>query len=380
MSRNPYEHFRHNLPDAVRILSPFSAYRPMRAPSSSPPTYWKPPAEDRMDLTRTLWGTASSLTMDARLHLMSVASDHPSPSEWMRRIEAAAQHLYLPPRVPAPDWLFTDPSAWHSSRVSARLDRCLASWPQIAWPSSALPAALLCWPVRHLHECLLDVPDGAPSNPLAHVTCPANAQEPVDGPYLFFGIVTRAQGAWVCSDRCAYPIASLDFPLPVDSDHHRDAAPALHRLLCTLRDNTELAYMLGGQLHIEIERPLYTLNLRGGACAPDFLIHVHRPEETRHPRITPHHLDPRDRVLYTVELTGLDDPEYEAARRRFYPALQTLGPMFHMHVPDFHSDDNSIDRQREVLTAEIAMDILRRWRVRRLKPAHSTASPKRSSP
>lgn len=376
MTRNPMTHFHHKLPDAIRILSPSSRYRPMRAPCSSPPTYWKPPTDQHLDLTKTLWGTLSFLILHARLHCLSIASDHPSPLQWMPRIEAAAHHLYLPPRVPAPDWLFTDPASWHSGRVSALLDRCLPSWPQLAWPPGALPAALLCWPVQHLDECLLDVAHPQHSNPLTHVTCPANGSEPVEGPYLFLGVVTRTQDAWVCSDRCAHPIASLDFPVPVDSRHHRDTTHALLRLLCKIRDNKDLATQLGGQLHIEIQKPLYTMELRGGPCAPDFLVDVRRPEETRHPRLTPRVLDPRDRAHYVIELAGLDDPEYEAARRRFHPALQTLGRICHMHVPDFYSTHNSIDRQRERLTARIAGDILHRWRVPGIEHPHSTPSPK----
>lgn len=379
MTRNPITSFRNDLPDAIRILSPTREHRPLRAPCLPSVRYWKPPTDSHDQLTTTLWGTASFLMLIARLHRLCIAAHHSSPAQWMPRIKTAAQELYLPPRVPLAHWLFTDPAAWHSGRIAALLDRTLPSWPQLAWPPGGHPAALLCWPADHLHECLLDVPDNQRANPLAYVTCPAYDNRPVDGPYLFLGILTRDRNAWVCSDRCAYPIAALDFPVPVDSDHHRDTARALHRLLCTIRDNAELAHLLGGQLKIRIERPLYTLNLHDGACAPDFLIHVHRPEETRHPRISPRHLHPRDRVLYTVELTGLDDPEYEAARRRNYPALETLGRVCHMHVPHFYSTHNSLDRQRERLTSRITGDILYRWRVHPDQTEHSAPSPESPS-
>ena len=356
------------LPDLVRILLPTFNHKPLRAPLLPSNRYWTPPTHEHFDLTTTLWGTLSQLMESARLNQLAHAKAHSSPSQWLQQIKNAANRLYLPPKVPASTVLFTDPATWHNGQVSALLDRTLPSWPQLAWPPGGHPAAILCWPVEQLSDCLLDLHDTQHLNPLTHITCPVFNNQAIEGPYLFFGLVTRQDNKWNCIDRCARPIAAIDFPVPVDTQHHRLATHTLHRLLCILRDNKDLALMLGGQLTIRIDKPLHELHMVGGPCAPDFLIDIHRPKETRRPRPTPRTLHPRDRVHYVVQLSGLDDPIYEQAKRTTQRGLNSIGKMFFMHAPDFFSDSNSIEYQREVITADIAIDVLKRWQRYHVRP------------
>ena len=50
--------------------------------------------------------------------------------------------------------------------------------------------------------------------------------------------------------------------------------------------------------------------------------------------------------------------------------MKRLGPLFQMKGWEFGSRGKGIDRQREEITAEIALDLLRRWR----RPGAGTAA------
>ena len=200
------------------------------------------------------------------------------------------------------------------------------------------------------------------------VVCPSIGGRPVIGPYLFLGAVARSEGRWACVDACARPIAALDCPVPVDSNYEREAVGALRRLVETLGGNPELAALLGGTLRVELEKPLSIIETTAGACLPDFLLSVVRPSAHGHlpggPDDPPHlgRFDQRYLAQYVIEVMGFDDPEYKRRKKRTHPRMERLGPVFPMKGWEFGSRDNGIDRQREEITAEIALDLLRRWR------------------
>ena len=169
-------------------------------------------------------------------------------------------------------------------------------------------------------------------------------------------------------DACARPIAALDCPVPVDSDYERQAVDTLRRLVETLGGNPELAALLGGALRVELEKPLALIETPAGVCLPDFLLSVVRPSAHGHlpggPDDPPHlgRFDPRYLAEYVIEVMGFDDPEYKRRKKRTHPRMERLGPVFPMKGWEFGSRDNGIDRQRETITADIALDLLRRWR------------------
>ena len=176
-------------------------------------------------------------------------------------------------------------------------------------------------------------------------------------------------------DACARPIAALDCPVPVDSDYEREAVGALRRLVETLGGNPELAALLGGDLRVELEKPLALIDTPAGTCQPDFLLTAVRPNAHGHlpggPDDPPHfgRFDPRDRACYVIEVMGFDDPEYKRRKKRTHPRMERLGPVFPMKGWEFGSRGKGIDRQCETITADIALDLLRRWRRGRAGPA-----------
>ena len=329
-----------------------------------PYAYWEPRPRAAAEQEKTLWGTASKLMQTARLNLLGPDERRPPPGEWLAKIATAADRLYLPPRVPASGFLFTDPAAWRSGEVVARLKAAAPGWPE-----GGRPGAYLCWPVTEVRGRAVD--PGGPGHVEAPdtVVCPMlPGKEPVAGPYLFLGAVARSEEGWACVNACARPIAALDCPVPVDSGYERQATAALWRLVRTLAGNRDLGALLGGAVGIELEKPLTLIETVEGACLPDFLLTVFRPGAYGHlpggPGDPRHfgRFDPRDRACYVIEVMGSDDPEYERSKKRTHPRMARLGTVFRMEGKEFGPNGKGIDRQREEITADIARDLIRRWR------------------
>ena len=354
------------------VLGGFDVAEEERPPTdlhTRPRAYWKPRPRVASEQQKTLWGTASTLMQRAGLNLLGAEERRPPPGEWLAAIAEAAGSLYLPPRVPASGFLFTDPAAWRSGEVEARLEAA-------DWPEGGRPGAYLCWPVEEVSGCVVD-PDGkghfeAPRP----VVCPSRGGRAVIGPYLFLGAVARSADGWTCINACARPIAALDCPVPVDSDYERQAVDALWRLVRTLAGNPELAALIGGVPRVKLEKPLTLIRTRIGTCLPDFLVSVFRPGTYNLPPGDPkdpgylQRFDPRHRAYYVIEVMGSDDRKYEESKKRTHPRMRRLGQLKEMEGREFGSRGNGIDRQREELTAEIALDLLRRWR----RPGAGTAA------
>ena len=66
---------------------------------------------------------------------------------------------------------------------------------------------------------------------------------------------------------------------------------------------------------------------------------------------------------------GSDDRKYEESKKRTHPRMRRLGQLKEMEGREFGPNGKGIDRQREELTAEIALDLLRRWRRAGARPA-----------
>ena len=350
-------------PDVIRLFGAARKDTPGPNPDAGPNEYWKPPSMPAARMTTTLWGTASKLMRSARLNLLSVADRHSSPGEWLAAIAKAADRLYLPPRVPASGFLFTDPAAWHSGEVAAKLEKAAPDW-----PDGGEPGAILCWPVGKVSGREVDPGGEGHVEAPQPVVCPSVGVRPVIGPYLFLGAVARSADRWACVNACARPIVALDCPILVDSDYERQAVDALRGLVETLAGNPELAALLGGTLRIELEKPLALIETTAGTCQPDFLLSVVRPRTHGHLPVGPDdppylgRFDPRCLAQYVIEVMGFNDRKYEERKKRTHPRMERLGPVMKMKGREFGSRDKGIDRQREELTAKIALDLLRRWR------------------
>ena len=350
-------------PDLIHLFGAARKDTPGPNPDAGPNEYRKPPPMPAARMTTTLWGTASKLMRSARLNLLSVADRQSTPGEWLAEIAKAADRLYLPPRVPMSGFLFTDPASWRSGEVAATLEKAAPDW-----PGRGEPGAILCWPVSEVSGREVDPGGEGHVEASGRVVCPGIGGRPVIGPYLFLGAVDRSTGRWACVDACARPIVALDCPVPVDSDYERQALGALRRLVGTLAGNPELAALLGGPLRIELEKPVALIETTAGTCEPDFLLSVVRPSTHGHVPVGPDdppylgRFDPRYLAQYVIEVMGSDDRKYEESKKRTHPRMKRLGPLFQMVGWEFGSRGKGIDRQRETITAEIALDLLRRWR------------------
>ena len=335
-----------------------------------PHTYWKPRPRVASEQQKTLWGTASILMQRAGLNLLGAEERRPPPEEWLAAIMEAAGSLYLPPRVPASGYLFTDPAVWRSDDEAARLEKAAADWPE-----EGPPRAYLCWPVEEVSGCAVDPGREGHVEAARPVICPSIGGRPVIGPYLFLGAITRAADGWKCVNACARPIAALDCPVPVDSDYERQTVGALWPMVRTLAGNREFAALIGGVPRVRLEKPLTLIRTRIGTCIPDFLVSAFRPGTHDLPPGDPkdpgylQRFDPRNRANYVIEVMGFADRKYEESKKRTHPRMELLGELKLMQGREFDSPDNGIDRQREELTAEIALDLLKRWRRGRAGPA-----------
>ena len=315
---------------------------------------------------RTMRGILWTLMHTARLHRLAVADGFSSSRGWLAAIEKAAEQFYLPPEVPASEFLFTDPKSWNSGEVGRRLDAVGQDLPEFEEPF-----ALLCWPALDVSEYEVN----GRNTELGHmkartpVVRPIIGDNPVRGPYLFLGAVERSEDGkrWECTKACAQPIVATECPIPVDSHYERRALGSLRSLVRNLEKSGKLKKTLGGAVRVELEKPLTRTEVAGGPCLPDFLITVtrpnaysHLPQGSGHPK---HHgrFNPRDRARYVVEVMGFDDEDYERDKEETHPRMKRIGRLFSMEGHQFNSAGNPLRRQRETITADIEDDLLERW-------------------
>ena len=315
---------------------------------------------------RTMRDVLWTLMHTARLHRLAVADGFSSSRGWLAAIGKAAEQFYLPPKVPASEFLFTDPKSWNSGEVGRRLDAARRDRPEFEEPF-----ALLCWFARDVSE--YEVNDT--NRELGHVRVrtpvvrPIIGDNPVIGPYLFLVVVERSGDGrrWECTKACVHPIVAANCPIPVDSHYERRALGSLRSLVRNLTKSGKLKKALGGTVRVELEKPLIRTEVAGGPCLPDFLITVTRPNAYSHLPQGPGHpkhrgrFNPRDRARYVVEVMGFDDEDYARDKEETHPRMRRIGRLFPMEGSKFDSVDNPLRRQREEITADIEDDLLERW-------------------
>ena len=315
---------------------------------------------------RTLRGILWTLMHTARLHRLAVADGYSSPRGWLAAIGKAAEQFYLPQKVPASEFLFTDPKSWNSDEVGRRLDAAGQDWIEFEEPF-----ALLCWPALDVSE--YEVNDT--NRELGHVKVrtpvvrPIIGDNPVVGPYLTLGVVERSGDGrrWECTKACAQPIVATDCPIPVDSHYERRALGSLRALVRNLTKSGKLKEALGGAVRVELEKPLTRTEVAGGPCLPDFLITVTRPGAYSHFPKGPGHpehrsrFNPRDRARHIVEVMGFKDLDYARDKERTHPWMRRIGPVWCLEGSKFDSVDKPLRRQREEITAKIEDDLLEWW-------------------
>ena len=351
------------------LLNPFARHERREDapdPDAAPRTYWRPPGVSTGERPKTMLHVARKLLQTARLNTLAMADRHPEPADWLERIAGAARTLYVPPRIPASRFLFTDPESWRSGAVGRYLDAAGSNWPQVE-----RPFAFLCWPADRVEgsEVFWTKPEEGRIEASDRVVSPSIGRNPVQGPYLFLGAVARSEDGtrWECAKACAQPIAAQDCPVPVDSGYERGAVGALRALVRALRDSSELKKALGGAVRVALEKPLTAFEVAGGPCLPDFLLTVTRPGAYGHlpggpgdPRHRGRY-DPRDRARFIVEVMGFDDPQYEARKERTHARMTRIGPVLRMEGRVFGPDGGGAHRQARRIAEQIGMDLLRRW-------------------
>ena len=163
-------------------------------------------------------------------------------------------------------------------------------------------------------------------------------------------------------------------PAPAEKPSHRVSDSQSH---AKVRPPTQVAVFCAAlwpnlqpalTLRIELEKPLALIETTAGTCQPDFLLSVVRPRTHGHLPVGPDdppylgRFDPRYLAQYVIEVMGFNDRKYEERKKRTHPRMERLGPVMKMKGREFESRDNDIDRQRETITADIALDLLGRWR------------------
>ena len=358
------------------VLTPFSrADADPGGTDADPRAHRKSQGLSQLQAPRTMRGILWTLMQTARLNTLAIADGFSSPGEWLAAVEKwltavekAAEQFYLPPKVPAPEFLFTNPKSWNSGEVGRRLDAAGRDWPEFE-----RPFALLCWPALDVSEYEVN----GRNRELGHVkgrtpvVRPIIGDVPVRGPYLFLGAVARSEDGkrWECVKACVQPIVGLDCPIPVDSGYERSALGSLRSLVRNLENSPQLREALGGAVRVELEKPLTRTEVVGGPCLPDFLITVtrpnaysHLPEGPGHPKHQ-HHFNPRDRERYVVEVMGFIDLGYERDKKKTHSRMERIGPLYRMEGRRFRSGGNDLRRQREEITAKMEKDLLERWKV-----------------
>lgn len=297
---------------------------------------------------------SSSLT--GHLHRLSVSEGFASPREWLARITRAARTFRTPENIGTADLLITDPKRWtsgHIAKVLAQLEP--------VWPKKGAPFAWLCWMARDIAGC--EVNRAHPH--LGHVRVLTDPVFPtvmgnrVEGPWLFLGEVGRSPetNMWECLEACARPITSARCPVPVDSHNERRALGALRFAIWSLENNAKLGAALGGAVRIDLEKPLFNIEMVGGRCRPDFILTVIRPGCD--PAGDRHLL--RGSARYVIEVMGLDDPEYESKKAETHRRMRKLGRLFRLDARQFDSRGNNLQRQADRIVRHVRNDLLLRW-------------------
>ena len=216
------------------------------------------------------------LIQGARLNTLAGVERFASPGEWLAELRCAAEALYIAPNIPVSELLFTDPGSWSAGEVGRKLDAAERNWPE-----RRRPCGFLCWIAHDVSE--YEINSANPSQGHIRVTSPvvfpSVYRRRVSGPYLFLGVVARADdgGRWECRLAYAQPIVDPKCPIPVDSGYERSALDSLPHLVRDLRDDRGLLEALGGTVRVELQKPLFEFNVAGSRCLPDVLVTVTRP-------------------------------------------------------------------------------------------------------
>lgn len=147
----------------------------------------------------------------------------------------------------------------------------------------------------------------------------------IAGPFLVIVLLARLNGLGPIVPLRAYaqPVLSGDWLLPVDSDLERRAAQLLRRL-------AEEEASAGRA--IRVRKPLFSMDVPGGACVPDFVID------------TGGRRDRRGSIV--LEVMGLSTDDYRCQKMRTHLLMQQVGPILKAGIDD-------IDRREEGLLADL---------------------------
>lgn len=149
----------------------------------------------------------------------------------------------------------------------------------------------------------------------------------IAGPFLVIVLLARLDGVGPIVPLRAYaqPVLSGDWLLPVDSDLERRAAHLLRRL-------AEEEASAGRA--IRVRKPLFSMDVPGGACVPDFVID------------TGGRRDRRGSIV--LEVMGLSTDEYLRQKMRTHLLMQQVGPILKAGTED-------IDKREEELLADLRL-------------------------
>ena len=296
---------------------------------------------------------------EARLHTLAGAERSPSPADWLAELARAAKAFPVAPGVPASEVLFTDPASWRSDEFRKSLDVSAQTWPK-----GSPPCGFLCGVAHDVkgHDINGENRDAGHVTVTSPVASEFIYGKIVEGPYLFLGALEQCEDGpgWECCMAWAQPIASLELPIPVESDYERQAILSLPQLVRDLQSDTELEEALGGVVGIELQKPLFEIGVREGPCRPDVLLTVTRPGGPA-PRARDDPFDDSDKARYVLEVMGFDSEEYKRRKEKTHPLMERLGRLIRLEARQFGSAHNDLERQLERIAHRVAKDLVLRW-------------------
>lgn len=298
---------------------------------------------------------------EARLHTLAGAERFPSPTDWLAELKRAARAFPVAPNVPASEVLFTDPASWRSGEARKELDARAQTWPM-----GSPPCGFLCWVAHDVeaHDINGKTRGAGHVKVTSPVVSPVVYDRRVEGPYLFLGALEKsADGSgWECRMAYAQPIASLQLPIPVESEYERRAVLSLAQLVRDLRSDTRLEEALGGVVGVELQKPLFPSRVHEGLCLPDVRLTVTRPGSPA-PRVPDGPSGDGDKARYVFEVMGFDDAKYERKKEETHRRMERLGQVIRLEGRQFGSAHHGLERQLGRIAARIENDLVQRWGV-----------------
>lgn len=227
------------------------------------------------------------------------------------RLRAAAEDLWIAPKVPLRSHLYTHAGDLQSKRIFAKLRHAAETWPE-----GHEPQAYLLLYATGVSRRELQVGSGEPVFIASDIVKPA-AKHVDRGPYLaIVAIGYHAQARGYAAVRAyAQPVLDGRHFVPIDSNAERAMLALLLKMQWSARERGVL---------FRIKKPVFDIETDLGPCRPDFMLEV-ADQRTR------------TRRRLNIEVMGYSDASYAEAKLITIPRMERIAPV---HQVELHELDD----------------------------------------